>query len=139
MRGAAESVGVARRLFAVTAVIAAAFCDKGGVCGLAFDAALLAVPLIAVAGLGAYSEYLEQRAARTQALFWAIGLILAVVGAAARARAVAQGVVPPLADAALVGCLAVFCLQALASVVAELQRERRRSPFRDVDQRLDRE
>jgi hypothetical protein len=128
-----------RRLFPVGLVIAAAFLDRAGARGLAFDAVLLAVPLTAVGGLAAFGEHLEKGVARTQAFFWAAALLLVVIGAAARAPAVAEGVVPPLAEAALVGCLAVFCAQALASVFAELERERARGALGHVDQRLDRE
>src|SRR2546421_2243544 len=104
---------MARRIVPFGLVVAAAFADKVGAHGLAFDAMLLAVPVTAIAGLAALADHLERGAPRMQALLWAVTLLLMVVGAAARAPALAEGVVPPLAVATLVACLAVFCVQAL--------------------------
>jgi hypothetical protein len=118
-------------------VVTAAIADRGGAHGLAFDAILLAVPLTAVAGLASFGDYLERGAAGADVVLSALALVLTVVAAAARAPAIAEGVVPPLAQAALVGCLVVFCAQALVSVFAELERERARSALRYVDQWLD--
>jgi hypothetical protein len=128
---------MARRLGPVALVIGAAFADRAGAHGLAFDAILLAVPATAVAGLAAFAEQLERGTSRLQATLWAAALAFVVVGAAARAPALAEGRVPPLAGMALVACLGLFCAQALASVVAELERERARRALRDVDQGLD--
>ena len=113
---------MARRIAPFGLVVAAAFADKAGAHGLALDAILLAVPLTAVAALGAFDQHLEGKAARTSTFLWAGVLVLEVVGAAARAPSVAAGVTPPLAEAALVGCLTLFCAQALVGVAAELRR-----------------
>jgi cyanate permease len=125
-----------RRLVPAGLVIAAAFADRAGAHGLAFDAILVAVPVTAVAGLAAFAEQLERGTARVQALLWAMALLFVVVGAAARAPAVAEGVVPPLAVAALVGCLTVFCAQALFALAGEvrpLERQGVGSALGDVD------
>ena len=125
-----------RRLVPAGLVIAAALADRAGAHGLAFNAILVAVPATAVAGLAAFAEQLERGTARVQALLWATALLFVVVGAAARAPAVAEGVVPPLAVAALVGCLTVFCAQALFSLAGELRPLERKgvgSALGDVD------
>src|SRR5947209_19575586 len=119
MRPAAEPLRMTRRFGPVALVIAGALADRAGAHGLAFDAMLLAVPLTAVAGLAAFAEHLERGTSRTQAIFWAAALLFVVVSAAARAPALAEGSVPPLAVAALVACLAVFCVQALVTLVRQ--------------------
>jgi hypothetical protein len=127
---------MARRFGPVGLVIAAAFADRAGAHGLAFDAILVAVPVTAVAGLAAFAEQLEHGTALAQALLWAMALVFVVVGAAARAPAVAEGVVPPLAVAALAGCLTVFCAQALFALAGEMRPLERKgvgSPLGDVD------
>jgi len=125
-----------RRLVPAALVIAAALADRAGAHGLAFNAILVAVPATAVAGLAAFAEQLERGTARVQALLWAMALLFVVVGAAARAPAVAEGVVPPLAVAALVGCLTVFCAQAFVALAGELRPLERKGvggPLGDVD------
>jgi len=125
-----------RRLVPAALVIAAALADRAGAHGLAFDAILIAVPATAAAALAAFAEQLERGTARAQALLWAMALLFVVVGAAARAPALAEGVVPPLAVAALVGCLTVFCAQALFALAGEvrpLERKGVGSPLGDVD------
>ena len=125
-----------RRLVPAALVIAAALADRAGAHGLAFDAILIAVPATAAAALAAFAEQLERGTARAQALLWAMALLFVVVGAAARAPALAEGVVPPLAVAAIVGCLTVFCAQALFALAGEvrpLERKGVGSPLGDVD------
>ena len=111
-----------RRGLPVTLVVAAAAADGAGAHGIAFYALLAAVPAAAAAGLEAYCHALEDPRSRLHALLWGIVLGLTVTGAAARAPAVAEGNVPALGRSAVVACLAIFCVQAVASLVTELRR-----------------
>ena len=111
-----------RRLLPVALVIAAAVADGAGSHGLAFYSLLAAVPTAAVAALEAFGGVLEGSQERVHALLWAVVLVLTVAGAAARAPALAEGTVPAPARSAVVACLAIFCAQAIASLVAELRR-----------------
>lgn len=90
--------------------------------GVAFYALLAAVPAAAVAALGAYGEAVERGSSRLPAGLWAVVLALTVVGTAARAPVLAQGSVPALARTAVVACLAIFCAQGIAGLIAELRR-----------------
>ena len=113
-----------RRAIPVGLVVAAAAADGAGAHELAFYALLLAVPAAAVVALDDL-----RRAARTgardhlHALLWTVVLALIVVGAAVRAPAVDRGRgVRALARSALLACLVIFCVQAVASLAAELRR-----------------
>jgi hypothetical protein len=110
------------RLVPVGLVIAAAAADGVGAHGLAFYALLLAVPAAAAAALEAFGRVLDGATDHLHALLWALVLALLVVGAAVRAPEVTQGVVPGLARSALLGCLGVFCVQAVAALALELRR-----------------
>jgi hypothetical protein len=111
-----------RRLLSVVLVVAAALADASSAPGLAFYALVTAVPLTALAALDAYGNVLDAEQpdtlARLQAALWALVLALVVVGAAARAPALGGDGVPGLGTSALVGCLLVFLLQAVATGVA---------------------
>jgi hypothetical protein len=89
---------------------------------MAFYLLLAAVPAGAVAALDAFGELLEGGGSHLHSLLWAVALALTVVGAAVRAPAIAEGSVPALARSALIACLAIFCVQALSSLTAELRR-----------------
>lgn len=106
----------------VALVVAAAAADGAGMHGVAFYALLAAVPAVAAAALSAYGDALERGRGRVQAYLWGAVLALTVVGAAARAPALAEGTVPSLARSAVVACLTIFCAQAIAGLVAELRR-----------------
>ena len=93
--------------------------------GVAFYALLAAVPTAAVAGLEAFGDSLEGAGARLHVLLWAVVLALTVAGAAVRAPRLAEGSVPALGRSAVIACLAIFCVQALAGLISEL----RRSPY----------
>ncbi len=56
------------------------------------------------------------------ALLWTIVLALTVVGAAARAPDLSRGLVPGIARTTLLACLAIFCVQAVLGLAAELRR-----------------
>jgi uncharacterized membrane protein YoaK (UPF0700 family) len=111
-----------RRAVPVVLVIAAAAADGAGVHGLAFYALLFAVPAAAVAALDAFGRVLDGEREHLHALLWTVVLALLVVGSAARAPAVAEGVVPAAARSALLGCLLVFCVQAVVAATEELRR-----------------
>jgi hypothetical protein len=111
-----------RRALPVGLVIAAAAADGAGVHGLAFYALLLAVPAAAVAALEAFGRVLDGENDHLHALLWTVVLALLVVGSAARAPAIAEGVVPAAARSALLACLAVFCVQAVVAATQELRR-----------------
>ncbi len=104
-------------------MVAAAAADGGRFHGIAFYLLLAAVPAAAVAALDAFGELLDDAGSRLHALLWAVVLALTVAGAAVRAPAVTQGTVPALARSALVACLAIFCVQAVASLASELRRQ----------------
>jgi hypothetical protein len=111
------------RLLPVALVLAAAVFDGAGAHGLAFYALLAAVPAAAVAALECFGAALEGSQERLHALLWAVVLGLTVAGAAVRAPALSEGGVPALGRSALVACLAIFCIQAVVGLVAELRRQ----------------
>ncbi len=103
------------RITTVGLVLAAALADHSGSHGIAFYALLVAVPTAAVAGLRELGE--------SGAYLWGLVLALLLVATAGRAPAVADASVPPLARSALIACIAVFCLQALAALALEFRRD----------------
>jgi hypothetical protein len=113
---------MASRALPVGLVVAAAAADGAGAHELSFYALLLAVPAAAAVALHAFGELLDGARDHLHALLWTIVLGLIVVGAAVRAPAVTEGAVPALARSALLACLAIFCLQAIVSLAAELRR-----------------
>ena len=113
---------MARRAIPVGLVVAAAAADGAGAHELAFYALLLAVPAAAVVALDAFGALLDGAHDHLHALLWTVVLALILVGAAVRAPAVTEGSVPALARSALLACLAIFCVQAVASLAAELRR-----------------
>src|SRR5215210_1418193 len=113
---------MARRAIPIGLVIAAAAADGAGAHGLAFYALLLAVPAAAVAALDAFGDVLDGADEHLHALLWTVVLVLLVIGAAVRSPAVTEGAVPGVARSALLACLAIFCVQAVAAAAAELRR-----------------
>ena len=111
-----------RRAIPVGLVVAAAAADGAGAHELAFYALLLAVPAAAVVTLDTFGRLLDGAQEHLHALLWTVVLALIVVGAAVRAPAVTEGAVPTLARSALLACLVIFCVQAVASLAAELRR-----------------
>ena len=111
-----------RRAIPVGLVVAAAAADGAGAHELAFYALLLAVPAAAVAALDCFGSLLDGARDHLHALLWAVVLALIVAGAAVRAPVVTEGAVPGPARSALLGCLAIFCVQAVVSLAAELRR-----------------
>jgi hypothetical protein len=109
------------RLAPLALVFAAVVADGAGAHALAFDALLVAVPVTAVAGLSTVAARVDGTAERAQAYFWGVALALLLVATAARAPALGDGSVPPVARSALLACIGVFCLQAVARLAAELK------------------
>jgi hypothetical protein len=112
------------RLAPVALVLAAALADHSGSHLLAFDALLAAVPLTAYAGLQSVADRVERQGRDVQAYVWALVLGLLLVATASRAPAVGDTSVPTVARSALLACIAVFCLQAVFALAAELRDER---------------
>jgi cyanate permease len=113
---------MARRAIPVALVVAAAAADRAHEPRLSFYALLVAVPAVAAATLGAVEERIERGAGPERVVFWSFVLALVVIGSALRAPVLTEGTVPRLATSALLVCLALFCVQALAGVVGELRR-----------------
>ena len=152
-------VSVTRRAAPAGLVVAAALADGSGSASAAFYAFLALVAVAAVIALNAYGELVEAPAdpgedpttRRLQALLWAVLLVLAVTGAAARAPALGENSVPHAGTTVLIACLLVLCTEGIVELVAmsrrqllvgfgsERERERRRRVLGEVDQRLYRE
>jgi hypothetical protein len=113
---------MARRAIPIGLVVAAAAADGAGAHELAFYALLFAVPAVAMVALDEFGELLDGGRNHLHALLWTIVLGLTVVGAAVRAPAVTDGAVPALARSALLGCLAIFLVQAVVALGSELRR-----------------
>jgi hypothetical protein len=102
----------------IALVLSAAGADLVGAPIIAFYLLLLAVPIVAVGGLLALGELLDERAtaliepaAALDTLLYGVALLVLVSGAAAGSTVFA-----------LSGCLAVFGLQALLGAGVELRR-----------------
>ena len=113
---------MAGRALPVGLVVAAAAADGVGAHGLAFYALFLAVPAAAAVALEELGGVLERTRDPVHAVLWTIVLALTVVGAAARASDLSRGLVPGIARTTLLACLAVFCVQAVLGLAAELRR-----------------
>jgi hypothetical protein len=97
-------------------VFGAAIADHLAAHQLSFYALLTAVPVVAYAGLEAVAERRE-----VAAYVWALVLGLLLVATAVRAPAFGDPGVPAVARSALLACVGIFCLQALAALAAELR------------------
>jgi hypothetical protein len=106
------------KLASVALVVAAALADHFGSHALAFDALLVAVPVVVYAGLQSVAERRE-----AAAYVWALVLARLLIATAGRAPAVTDATVPAVARSALLACVGVFCLQALAALAAELRND----------------
>jgi hypothetical protein len=124
-------LSVARRAVPAGLVVAAAFADASGSPRLAFYALLALVPVAAAVALGAYGDLVEEALSPEDAApralqvgCWGLLLALAVLGAAARAPSLPQGLIPKLATSALIACIVVLCVEGVVELVALLRRER---------------
>lgn len=113
---------MARRVLPIGLVVAAAAADGAGAHGIAFYALFLAVPAAAAVALDEFGELLDGGQDHVHAMLWAIVLALTVVGTAARATDLSRGLVPGIARTTLLACLAIFCVQAVLGLAAELRR-----------------
>ena len=105
-----------RRVWPAALVTVAAVADLVGAHSLALDGLLLAVPLVAVAALVSFGEYLDSESgtvAGFQALLWAAAVVLVVLSCALRSQAL-HGV-PPLAISSLFMCLGIFAVQGIVA------------------------
>jgi len=82
---------------------------------------LVAVPVTAIAGLSSVAERLDGKGEPALVYGWAVVLALLLVATGARAPSVGDASVPAVARSALIACVLVFCLQALAALAAELR------------------
>jgi hypothetical protein len=121
---------MARRALPVGLVLAAALADVRDLHVVAFYLLVAAVPAMAVSALSFFGDLVEtpggaagETAARLQALFAALALVLTVVAAAARGQSALESGVPALGISALVGCLAVFTLQGLITLALAATRD----------------
>jgi hypothetical protein len=128
-------LSVARRAVPAGLVVAAALADSSGSRLVALYALLALVPVAAVLGLRVYGELLEQPRTpdedaprRLQAILWGLLMVLAIAGAASRAPAIGEGIVPGLATTALIGCLIVLCVEGVVELVAQTRQRPARRP-----------
>jgi hypothetical protein len=122
------------RLASISLVVCAALADAAGRHSLAYYALVLAVPLVAVAALSALGDVLDGSSAephaRGMAALTALALPFVLLGAAVRAPLLADGPPPAIGVTAVVGCLALFAVQALLAATLVVPRERLRTAFR---------
>lgn len=123
--GGANSVGVGRRLLPVALVLGTLAADARDLHHLGFYLLVAAVPAAAVSALSSFGDLavLPGRArgetgARLDALLSALALVLVLLAAGARSRAIDPNVVPTLSGSALAACLGVFFLHALTLLAA---------------------
>jgi hypothetical protein len=125
-------MAMARRWLPIGLALAAAGLDAAGLHPAAFYFLLAAVPVAAVSALGALGELLDARAdgpagpgLLLQPLLSGLAVALLVIGAAVRAPALGDPLLPTLAGNALTACLCVLSLEALVAVFAEPRPARR--------------
>ena len=112
-----------RRAFPALLVLLAAYADRLGSHGIAFDLLLVAVPAACIAGLAAFERFLDDRAdpvATLNAGGWVLVVVLLTLSCAVRSAAVHA--LPPLAYSTVVVCLGVFAVQAGVVVVPFVRR-----------------
>jgi len=114
---------VGRRALPVLLAVLAAFADASGAHALARAALLVAVPLAALAALGAFGRYVDASAdspTAVQAILSSAVLALLVLSCAVRSTAL-HGV-PPLGASSLGAVLVLYALKAVVTVVPHLRR-----------------
>lgn len=122
------------RLASVSLVLAAALADAAGLHAAAYYALVVAVPVVALAGLYGLGDILDGSAAgphdRGVALLSAFALPFVLLATAVRAPLLEGGPPPALGVSAVVAALAIFAIQALVAATAAAPRERLRTAFR---------
>ena len=105
------------RLASISLVLGAALADAAGEHSLAYYALVTAVPVVAVAALGALGDVLDGTAAaphdRGIAVLSALALPFVLLGTAVRAPLLSEGPPPAIGVTAVVGAIAIFAIQAL--------------------------
>jgi hypothetical protein len=116
------------RVAPVALVVAAGLADVASAPRLAFYSLVLAVPFAAAAALAAYGELVdadeagrERRTERLQAACAGVALALLVVGTAARAPMVGEGVIPRLSTTALLLCLLAMLVQSVVAGAIQIR------------------
>jgi hypothetical protein len=109
----------------VALVVFAGLADWAGRSDLAFYALLVAVPVVAVAALGAYGDLVTgDRPAPAplalQVVLWGLALVLVTASAGARAPAF-DSVAPAFGGATLTACLAIAGIQLAVAFATELR------------------
>ena len=79
------------------------------------------MPVTAIAGLRSIAERLDGKGDPTHPYAWGLVLAFLLVATAARAPSVGDQSVPAVARSALIACVVVFCVQALAALAGELR------------------
>lgn len=105
------------RLASISLVLGAALADAAGEHSLAYHALVIAVPVVAVAALGALGDVLDGSAAKPHdrgiAVLFALALPFVLLGAAVRAPLLSESSPPALGVVAVIAALAIFAVQAL--------------------------
>ena len=119
------------RLASISLVLGAALADAAGEHSLAYYSLVTAVPVVAVAALGALGDVLDGTAAaphdRGIAVLSALALPFVLLGTAVRAPLLSEGPPPAIGVTAVVGALAIFAIQALVTITAVTPRVRLQS------------
>ena len=125
------------KVAAVALTLGAALADSSGAHTAAFYLLLGAVPAASVATLAAIGDLVEagyppRASGLLQTILSVLVMMLVVVTTAARSTALLSGHVPRVAFSALVGCIALFVMQGVVAMYADLHRRRvpRRVPAR---------
>ena len=120
-----------RGLLAIALVVAAAVADRHGGHGAAFYLLAAAIPAAAAVALSLFGELVElpgrapgELSARLRTLSWTLVLAFLVLTVAARARAVEDVGVPAPASSALLACLLVLTVHAVAETTVAARRLR---------------
>jgi len=114
------------RLLTVGLVLSAALADAGGAHEPAYYALVVAVPLAAVAALGALGPILDGSTAepldRVLAALSAVAVPFLLFGTAVRAPLLGNAPPPTIGVTCLLVCLALFALQALLAATTVVPR-----------------
>lgn len=104
---------MSRQLWPVALVVSAALAHVAGRPSLAFYLLLAAIPVIAVAALGSYGDFVAgEGESPGRTALWTLALFVVVATVA----------LPTLGTAALMACLVVVGIQGVAALTAELRR-----------------
>ncbi len=124
MRDTRSGAGAMAVEVAGALLLATAVSDALGLAAVSFYLLVLGVPLTAIAGLLLFARVVDtvngsgaDALGRLQTVLASLLVVTVVLGAAARAPAVAEDAVPPAATAALALAFAILVVQALLALV----------------------